>query len=288
MRSSSPGNSGLWSSDSSTAFPLRQSTARESPQFATVRRRGRTAAFGCSTPSPSLSMRATMAVLPTKSKALLLSEASKWLAIRPNGPATDALCVMLEPPLRRKESIVSIARWSALPISWAVTCEAPSFTASVVASLSSLSTVSSASALASAAPSLDLLKFIAHAASTFGNSLEAMSETCAPPCPSKTPKRAWFESGVGKDATTHVASSMAGRQPCISADAHSSSVLLPPSVFFCRRGARTGPPPLSTHGWISLAQTMHTVTVITPFRVKSCRRSLPGICSMTRMINKTT
>eukprot|EP00408_Alexandrium_pacificum_P031215 CAMPEP_0171271074 /NCGR_PEP_ID=MMETSP0790-20130122/61042_1 /TAXON_ID=2925 /ORGANISM="Alexandrium catenella, Strain OF101" /LENGTH=68 /DNA_ID=CAMNT_0011739941 /DNA_START=81 /DNA_END=288 /DNA_ORIENTATION=+ len=58
----------------------------------------------------------------------------------------------------------------------------------------------------------------------------------------KNRKEGLIANGVGKEVMIQVASSIAGLQPCISAEAHSSEALLPPSVFFCRFGARTGPP----------------------------------------------
>mmetsp|Transcript_62218 Transcript_62218/g.192886 ORF Transcript_62218/g.192886 Transcript_62218/m.192886 type:complete len:292 (-) Transcript_62218:111-986(-) len=290
MRSSSLGSSGLWSSDSSSAFPLRQSTARESPQFATVRRRGRAGVLGVSVLLLSQSMRATMAVLPMRLKALPLSADSRRPAMRLSGPGTALWACAVLPFLRRKESMVSMARWRALLVSCSLGTSSASDTSeasSVLSAVCSLALAELGLSLA-ALSSSGLPKFAAQAASTLGNSFEAMSDTCPPPCPSKTAKRAWLASGLGREPTTHVASSIAGRQPCISAEAHSKTAPLPPSVFFCRLGARTGPPPEpSQSGCTSFAITKQTVTVITPFRVQSWRRSVPGICSTTNITSST-
>mmetsp|Transcript_128314 Transcript_128314/g.256279 ORF Transcript_128314/g.256279 Transcript_128314/m.256279 type:complete len:219 (-) Transcript_128314:57-713(-) len=218
-----------------------------------------------------------MAVLPTVLKAFPLSlDSSSWLATRDSGPdATAFRAAAPVPPRRRMASMVSIAECRASPANFGDT-SAKSGT--LPCSLGAVfrgseqavpsEAASSPAALASAELSSALLRVAAHAARTFGNSFEAMKETWAPPCPSKTANNACVVSGVGSDATMQVASSIAGRQPCISLDAHSISEVFPPPVFFCRRGIRSGPEvALSTRGCATLAMTINTVTVITAFRV---------------------
>mmetsp|Transcript_120663 Transcript_120663/g.341850 ORF Transcript_120663/g.341850 Transcript_120663/m.341850 type:complete len:201 (-) Transcript_120663:163-765(-) len=200
-------------------------------------------------------MTTTIAVLPTRLNEFLLSA-----------------------PFWRKASIVIIARCSDLP---------RRLVGSAGCSVSPPPLGATSSGWASASFALDSLAV--QAESIFGNSLDTIAETCAPPCPSKTANMAWSDNGEGSDATAQVASSIAGRHPCISDDAHSSVALFPPSVFFWRRGARTGPATLVPASCCASFTTMtQTVTVMTPFRVKSCKRSLPGICSKRRMINRTT
>mmetsp|Transcript_14419 Transcript_14419/g.43139 ORF Transcript_14419/g.43139 Transcript_14419/m.43139 type:complete len:219 (-) Transcript_14419:402-1058(-) len=202
MRSSSPGSSGLWSSESSTALPFLQTIARESPQFATVTRRGREG----SAPSPR-SMSAIMAVLPTRLKALLLSASGdpSWPLMRLIA-GLDSAETPLELPLRRsvasivssaprrdsprraygKTSLLTSSGAFALAVFGLFALAGVSPPSSLFVSLKlSQSSVSFAESQSSSSASL------AQVESTLGNSAEAMAETCAPPWPSKTAKRAW-------------------------------------------------------------------------------------------------
>mmetsp|Transcript_102715 Transcript_102715/g.257522 ORF Transcript_102715/g.257522 Transcript_102715/m.257522 type:complete len:227 (+) Transcript_102715:546-1226(+) len=210
IRSSSALSSGLWSSDSPTAFPPRQTTARESPQFATAMRHNLRAV-----PLPLLlllllpvseellvspySTSATTAVLPTRLKAFFLSPHASMRPSEDCGGREG----MPSPPLRKKESIVSIARCSDFPI-----CEGnahlPSSPSAAAASSPAVAAAGSAGS-AAVASEADEDSFPlpsdapaeawpttleAQAARTFGNSTDVIWDTCAPPWPSKTAKRA--------------------------------------------------------------------------------------------------
>mmetsp|Transcript_117060 Transcript_117060/g.331299 ORF Transcript_117060/g.331299 Transcript_117060/m.331299 type:complete len:278 (-) Transcript_117060:344-1177(-) len=78
----------------------------------------------------------------------------------------------------------------------------------------------------------------AHVTNVSGRSAAARRETSPPPCPSKTANIATVSSGAGRSKRTQVASSMAGRQPCISEDAHLTTTSSPSSVDFSLLGPR--------------------------------------------------
>mmetsp|Transcript_66222 Transcript_66222/g.205349 ORF Transcript_66222/g.205349 Transcript_66222/m.205349 type:complete len:219 (+) Transcript_66222:159-815(+) len=82
---------------------------------------------------------------------------------------------------------------------------------------------------------------LAQARSCAGSSSAARRETESPPWPSKTPNIAKASSGGPRPRTTRVASSMAGRQPCISAEAHGRIPAPPLRVDFSRFGPGPGP-----------------------------------------------
>mmetsp|Transcript_62232 Transcript_62232/g.116474 ORF Transcript_62232/g.116474 Transcript_62232/m.116474 type:complete len:204 (-) Transcript_62232:471-1082(-) len=187
MRCSSLLSSGLWSSESSTALPARQSTALESPQLATVTVRL----------PPEVSISAMMAVLPTRLKAFLWPPvASRCLAMMPKGldswsrpffpfefkplPScrkNASMAIMLmDRDFPDRPPSASVPREASVPLfatclsesggsfrsrSWMVLREAPGSSASSSCEASALSLSESRNLLA-------------QTCSTFGNSLEAM------------------------------------------------------------------------------------------------------------------
>mmetsp|Transcript_33687 Transcript_33687/g.95524 ORF Transcript_33687/g.95524 Transcript_33687/m.95524 type:complete len:340 (+) Transcript_33687:426-1445(+) len=253
----------------------------------------------------SLSTRATSAVLPTRLKAFLVCMVA---SIRPRGSERGRpTAARPSPPRRRRESIDNIARCKSLQMSWAGLSLKPSLApvclpsespmassfsrpsaTSPVAACAGAGAAAGASATSAAAgegvssmaspkllplllpapPAFSRARFEAQAASTFGNSWEAMRETCAPPWPSKTAKRACSVKGSGREGRMHVASSMAGRQPCISTDAHSRPTATPDAVRFSRQAERFWPGE-ATNGCTSFAKRMTTVAATTHFRVTS-------------------
>merc|ERR1719215_1256089 len=103
------------------ALPPRQTTARESPQFATAMRRIRDPlrhttplSEGASEAPPAspCSISATTAVLPTRLKAFFLSP---YASTRP-GEDRGGRDGMPSPPLRKKDYLISIARCNDFPI----------------------------------------------------------------------------------------------------------------------------------------------------------------------------
>mmetsp|Transcript_60062 Transcript_60062/g.127219 ORF Transcript_60062/g.127219 Transcript_60062/m.127219 type:complete len:200 (+) Transcript_60062:765-1364(+) len=199
-----------------------------------------------------------MAVLPMRLKAFLAGGSAGMPGTLIGGILDAFPC----PPLRRKASKVNIVLRNVVPRS----SETGLMGVGEPKSVGVPRVLGSSSSLHSSASLKASSCWDAQTPSTFENSRAAIRETSRPPCPSNTANNAWVARGGGSSSSTQTASSIAGRQPCISAVAHSRNSSRPAVLFFCR----FGPPLLSdSRNCVILPMASSTVNVMTPFRVVS-------------------